>query len=74
MAHLATNDDFPLRAEDRYLRALSELQASAEAARTAYCRGLANPKHMTTALLSMVEASKATRTATVALAEIGGIR
>lgn len=74
MTRLAQNDDFPPTANDRYLQALSTIQAAAEEARTAYCRGLTNPKHMTTALLSMVQASTAAHAAAMALGEIGGFR
>lgn len=66
----ALNDDFPETPSSRYLAALSEIQAGAEAARVAYCRGLTTVPQMSHALVSLVNVHKAQVRAMKALGAI----
>ena len=59
MQTAALNDDFPETPSSLYLAALSEIQAGAEAARVAYCRGLTTAPQMSNALVSLVDVHKA---------------
>ena len=70
MQTAATNDDFPETPSSRYLGALSEIQAGAEAARVAYCRGLTTAPQLSNALASLLDVHKAQVAAMQALGEI----
>lgn len=70
MQTAALNDDFPETPSSRYLAALSEIQAGAEAARVAYCRGLTTVPQMSNALVSLVDVHKAQVRAMKALGAI----
>lgn len=70
MQTAAINDDFPETPSSRYLAALSQIQAGAEAARVAYCRGLTTVPQMSNALVSLVDVHKAQVRAMKALGAI----
>ena len=70
MQTAATNDDFPETPSSRYLGALSEIQAGAEAARVAYCRGLTTAPQLSNALASLLDVHKAQVAAMQALGQI----
>lgn len=72
MQTAAINDDFPETPSSRYLAALSQIQAGAEAARVAYCRGLTTVPQMSNALVSLVDVHKAQVRAMKALGDITG--
>lgn len=70
MQTAAINDDFPETPSSRYLAALSQIQAGAEAARGAYCRGLTTAPQLSNALASLLDVHKAQVAAMQALGEI----
>ena len=70
MQTAAHNDDFPESASSRFLAELSKIQAGAEAARVAYCRGLTTVPQMSNALVSLVDVHKAQLAAMKALGDI----
>lgn len=70
MQTAATNDDFPETPSSRFLAALSDVQAGAEAARVAYCRGLTTAPQLSNALVSLLDVHKAQVRAMKALGDI----